>query len=58
MEGFHFGRYINIYIDFTLNHHCTWSDFLIVMKNTVHSGKRNGMMSALGITTGHIVYAS
>ena len=33
-------------------------DFLIVMKNTVHSGKRNGMMSALGITTGHIVYAS
>ena len=26
-------------------------DFLIVMKNTIHSGKVNGAMSALGITS-------
>lgn len=33
-------------------------DFLIVMKNTIHSGKLNGAMSAFGITSAHIVYSS
>ena len=32
-------------------------DFLIVMKNTIHSGKLNGSM-ALGITSAHIIYSS
>lgn len=33
-------------------------DFLIVMKNTIHSGKVNGAMSAFGITTAHVIYSS
>lgn len=33
-------------------------DFLIVMKNTIHSGKLNGSMAALGITSAHIIYSS
>ncbi|MGZ2591686.1 LysE family translocator [Staphylococcus borealis] len=33
-------------------------DFLIVMKNTIHSGKVNGAMSALGITSAHVIYSS
>ncbi|MCE4963904.1 LysE family translocator [Staphylococcus haemolyticus] len=33
-------------------------DFLIVMKNTIHSGKLNGSMAALGITSAHIIYTS
>ncbi|WP_210129947.1 LysE family translocator [Staphylococcus sp. GDX8P54P] len=33
-------------------------DFLIVMKNTIHSGKVNGAMSALGITFAHVIYSS
>lgn len=33
-------------------------DFLIVMKNTIHSGKLNGFMAALGITSAHIIYSS
>ncbi|PNZ67442.1 LysE family translocator [Staphylococcus croceilyticus] len=33
-------------------------DFLIVMKNTIHSGKLNGAMSTFGITSAHIVYSS
>ena len=33
-------------------------DFLIVMKNTINSSKMNGIVAALGITTGHILYSS
>ncbi|MCQ9279630.1 LysE family translocator [Staphylococcus borealis] len=33
-------------------------DFLIVMKNTIHSGKVNGAMSAFGITSAHVIYSS
>ena len=28
------------------------------MKNTIHSGKLNGSMAALGITSAHIIYSS
>lgn len=32
-------------------------DFFVVMKNSITSGKGNGAMAALGITTGHVVYS-
>ena len=32
-------------------------DFFVVMKNSITSGKGNGVMAALGITTGHVVYS-
>lgn len=31
-------------------------DFLIVMKNTIHSGKLNGSMAALGITCSYHLF--
>ncbi|WP_436860909.1 LysE family translocator [Staphylococcus caeli] len=31
-------------------------DFFVVMKNSITSGKGNGAMAALGITTGHVCY--
>ncbi|UDI79193.1 LysE family translocator [Staphylococcus taiwanensis] len=33
-------------------------DFLIVMKNTINSGKMNGAMAAFGITSAHIIYST
>ncbi|WP_251943600.1 LysE family translocator [Staphylococcus sp. Marseille-Q5304] len=32
-------------------------DFFVVMRNSIHSGKANGAMAALGITTGHVCYS-
>lgn len=32
-------------------------DFFFVMKNSITSGKGNGAMAALGITSGHVVYS-
>lgn len=32
-------------------------DFFVVMKNSITSGKGNGAMAALGITSGHVVYS-
>ncbi|WP_436855577.1 LysE family translocator [Staphylococcus caeli] len=32
-------------------------DFFVVMKNSITSGKGNGAMAALGITTGHVCYS-
>ena len=46
------------FITITTYYHCTWSRLLIVMKNTIHSGKLNGSMAALGITSAHIIYSS
>ncbi len=32
-------------------------DFFIVMKNSISSGRVNGTMAALGITSGHVIYS-
>lgn len=32
-------------------------DFFVVMKNSITSGKGNGAMAALGITSAHVVYS-
>ena len=53
-----YGWHNNVYYYYTTYYHCTWSDFLIVMKNTIHSGKLNGSIAALGITSAHIIYSS